>query len=259
MAEPIPSAPVERPPPPAQRWSFLSPSVDFTPAGEWETSNLAAYSPGPANVSISAQGTGFNFSARHNDISQLKLYVNGTDAESFGGKVNLAGTERNGVVAEVTGLEHGWWDFTLASAGNLTFNSARAVGGARVSEANATQLDKAQGVRKEGDWDESYTNSTGACLIIKPPLGTGLLELAADQPPVPFGAFRATIDPPPAIGPAAQEFHPNLLPAPIQAMIAQGNVPIFSTVLHPVRRHKIYIEYIGDGEPFVAARVTYFP
>lgn len=251
----LPTAPAPLPLP-QQRWHFLTPTVHFTPDDKWDTSNLAAFASGAANASIGAVGTGMNFSTG-GDPATLKVYVNGSDAEHFGGKVDIQSLTNNRVSAAVTGLEFGWWEYTLAGSQNLTFRGADAIGQGRFSQGNATALSEAKGVHYEGQWEDGRTNSTGASFTLETPLGTGIVELTSFQPPVPFGAFRVTIDPAPRYGPSTQEFWPNLWPANIQAMIAHGNVPIYSAVLDSRGTHKVKVEYIDDGEPFVAQDVAY--
>jgi hypothetical protein len=122
------------PPPPRQDFPFLSPMIDFQPAGLWVTSNLAASTnftegnAGPSNVTVAAPGSGITFNARTTSGAQpLRVLVNGTDSTQLNASLfgeNVA-TNITNVSAEVSGLTYGYYVFTLASdGGDVTYNTA---------------------------------------------------------------------------------------------------------------------------------------
>lgn len=262
-----------------QTFEFLSPTVDFQPAGQWQTSNLDAFAEqGPANASITVAGSGITFTGRGNP-DEWMLYVNGTAGDQLKstswGKSAVVDIKKQPAdhpafvktTAAVSGLEYGYYVFTLGSSGNLTFNSAEPnTAGERyqIASANATRIGKDSHVQKEGNWEGEdgilYTKEKGAKLTITVPQATALLELRAGQPPVPFADFRVTISPPPLYGPSVQEFHPNLQSAGISALNYIGNVPIYTTLLNPNFNYNVVVETIGDqDEAFSVHDIIYFP
>lgn len=255
----VPGKPAREPV--SQRWHFLTPSVDYVELQnrDWETSNLAASSPYYSSAMFRLVGTGINIiGGTTGDVEKLDLTVNNTDPEIFGAKGEKKVLENGRVEGKITGLPYGWWVLGLRGSNGTVFHRATAIGQPRVSRGQEKPVNKAKGVKFEGQWENGRTNSTGASVTFCPPLRTGLIEVLADQPPVPFGAFRVTIDPKPSVGPSMQDYFPHLAPADIQAAIAHLNVPIYSTVLEPMRRSCVKIQYIGDGtKPLVVDKVAY--
>lgn len=261
---------------PKQTFHFLTPTVDFQPAGLWRTSNLDAFAEnGPANASVTVAGSGVVFTGRGNP-DEWAVYVNGT----AGDQLKSTSWGKNAIVnirklpadhpadvrttATVSGLEYGYYVFTLGSSGNLTFSSAEPnTFGERyqLAPANATRIGQDSNVKKEGNWQGEdglfFTKSKGAKFTITVPQATAMLELRAGQPPVPFADFRVTITPPPLYGPSVQEFHPNLQSSGIQALIYIGNVPIYSTLLNPNFNYNVVVETLSD-EAFAVHDVTYY-
>ncbi|EJT47438.1 hypothetical protein A1Q1_03693 [Trichosporon asahii var. asahii CBS 2479] len=264
---------------PRQTFSFLSPTVDFQPAGLWKTSNLDAFTEsGPANASVSVAGSGIFFRGRGNP-EEWTVYVNGTAGDqlkstSWGWDaiVNIRKEDADHpafvkTTASVSGLEYGYYVFTLGSSGNLTFNTAEPNNAGeryRLAPANATKIGQDSHVKKEGNWEGEdgvlYTKAKGAKLTITVPQATAMLELRAGQPPVPFADFRVTITPPPLYGPSVQEFHPNLQGGGISALIYNGNIPIYSTLLNPNFNYNVVVETTSDqDEAFSVHDITYYP
>lgn len=261
---------------PKQTFHFLTPTVDFQPAGLWKTSNLDAFTEtGPANASVTVAGSGIVFTGRGNP-DEWVVYVNGT----AGDQLKSTSWGKNAIVnirelsadhpafvrttATISGLEYGYYVFTLGSSGNLTFSGADAnTSGARyqLAPANATRIGQDSNVKKEGNWQGSdgafFTESQGAKFTITVPPATAMLELLSGQPPVPFADFRVTITPPPLYGPSVQEFHPNLQSAGISAMNYNGNVPIYSTLLNPNFNYNVVVETLSN-EAFSVHDVTYY-
>lgn len=275
----FPAGPGIQEPQPNVHFEFLSPTVDFQPEGQFQTSNLNAFAEqGPANVSVSAAGSGMRF-VGSGDRSQWTVYVNGTAGDQLqstawgkNAAVDISVKEADHpafrkVEAFVSGLDFGWYEFTLGSSGNLSFDSAATdERGARwqYAPANGTKVDESEHVTRDGDWQAQdgtlRTTAKGAKLTIKPPGATAMLELQAGQPPVPFADFRVTITPPPPYGPAVQEFHPSLKPAMMQAANYVGRIPIFQTVLDPNFDYSVVVETIGDGgEAFSVHDVFFYP
>lgn len=268
-------------PQPQQYFDFLTPTVDYQPANGWTTSNLQAFAEnGPASVSVSVAGDGIRFAANGNK-EEWQLLVNGTATDQLKGTewgkdarvfIDRAGgdaaTPRNDVFASVDGLKYGYYKFTLASRGNLTFYDAQpSTQGARWSFSHGQKPTQGndQTVKEEGTWDNlgtpgiHFTKTKGSKLTISPPKGTGLLDLRAGQPPVPFADFRVSIVPAPPYGPAVQEFHPNLKGSGISALIYRADIPIYSTLLDPSVEYTVVIEVLSEGKDFSVHNVNFYP
>lgn len=252
-------------PAPVQFWDFFSPNVVLDPPGKWETGNLASTAGGPANITISAFEFGINHGGINftvtGDAAKLRLLANGSTPEKFGGKSKIYKGEGKDIHAEISGLPKGWWEYTLASSADITFRHAVAFGQGPAEAPRQVKLsDEPDWAWTEGEWENERTKTFGASLTIDVPWNTHILEVLADQPPVPFGAFRVTIDPPITGVPAVQDFYPTLRPANIQAAIFHNQVPIYSLLIRDSREHTVTLTYIDNGaNPFAADYVRYYP
>lgn len=284
---PLPSLTI---PPPAQRWHFLTPTVEYSPYGRWKTSNVDAHSePGaPSNATVRGASSGITIEAVGR-ASDVKFYIDGIEEQFVKDQPwgKDAKIQRSAVTpppngdetkqefkATVSGLAYGFYEYTLGSKDQLTFRSAEAVTkGAdwSVFPREPTPITKAEGIVRQGQWEDLdgtlRTSSKGAKLVVTPPLGTGLLELSTGQPAVPFGDFKVTVNPrpAPALGPRVEKVYDTLQSSPVQLLIYNAAVPIHTVVLDPKIQHTITYEYIGEGagdngqDTFAISDVTYFP
>lgn len=235
----------------AQRFTFLSPALDF--AGDWETNNLNAFTRG-GNASVHVAASGITFTAKSDAMSIL---VNGSQP--------AIPTNITGEYAEIANLPYDWYEFTLVSKGNCTFNSVKAITDGqrwRVNDTQPVNAANTSSVTTTGEWtrDEQrlMSNSTDAGLHIDVPPGTAMLELLADVPPTPFGGFDVCISPAPPFGPSFESFDPKLQPSDIQFDIAQLDVPVYRVLLDPGRKYSVSVS-LTSSELWVVSNVKYYP
>lgn len=234
---------------PQDRFHFLCPMIEYRPRGAWTTNMLSAAANTTSNtsVSISTAASGMTFNFGH---SPGELLVNGSSPDTFNATTSI--TTSN---ATISGLDYGWYNFTLVANGTATFHGAKAaLNGSRwlpaqrggMVEFNTTADTPL--FTTSGEWDAagSSTNSTGK-LTIHPPGGTALLEVTQDVPSAPGGPFNVSITPPPPLQPENQAVAGSLFTADIIAAIGILNVVLFRVELDPVVDYTVEMVYAGNG------------
>lgn len=100
---------------PVKQLSYLSPALQYVPAGAWvkADSGDAATSNSSGSVSVGLVGSGATFALRGNG----SLLVNGSGPDSFGPAVSVESTGAN---VTVKGLPYGWHNFTLVTEGQAS-------------------------------------------------------------------------------------------------------------------------------------------
>lgn len=106
---------------PQGQFHFLSPALVYSPSDGWSTDMLTATSNVSSNASVSLQtvasGVVWRF-ARTN----VSLLVNGSDPATFNATAVVTDTN-----ATISGLEYGWYNFTLTTNGTGSVNGVTPV------------------------------------------------------------------------------------------------------------------------------------
>lgn len=97
---------------------FLSPALAYDPPDAWVTNMLSASTNASTTASVSlgtlASGVTWRFAR-----TEVSLLVNGSDPADFNATTTV--TDRN---ATVSGLEYGWYNFTLVTNGTGSVSGA---------------------------------------------------------------------------------------------------------------------------------------
>lgn len=101
---------------PVKKLSYLSPAIQYAPAGAWVKADRGntATTNSSGSVSVGLAGNGATFDLRGNGT----ITVNGSAPESFGAKV-----ETTAANVTVKGLPYGWHNFTLSTEGRAEVGS----------------------------------------------------------------------------------------------------------------------------------------
>jgi hypothetical protein len=242
---------------PVGQLSYLSPALSFAPDGAWRHTR-AGRTNGSGSVSVQLSSSGVVWEV----VGNATLLVDGEERASG-----------NGTHVSVAGLEYGWHNYTLLASGDVRDPRPLEDGSPFLPAAGGTSQDLTTAnislFSSTGFGYPGVSTNGSARLVLSPPPGTALLELLGNyqvveythvfRPPMPWGAFSVSFDPPPPFGPATQHLKGSLYP-PLGGVeglehLKKYHALVFRAELDPAVTYKVTVETGGGQVGFDAVGV----